>query len=170
MITKPRTRKYSRRSSWISTWWKINLQCLTQLLMVGNKNLLQPLWPISFYNPTTIYMKCQWSRPKKINKIKVSHSSETSPNSFKLILTHRWNHTYIWLHFTFYILHIFFHPSKNNNYFVDTNYPISSSSWLLSKFNLIIINDWWYSLMIDFIEWMLFYNPNTSTANKYIAY
>jgi hypothetical protein len=43
----------------------------------------------SFYNPTTIYMKCQWSRPKKINKIKVSHSSETSPNSFKLILTHR---------------------------------------------------------------------------------
>jgi hypothetical protein len=24
--------------------------------------------------------------------------------------------------------------------------------------------------MIDFIEWMLFYNPNTSTANKYIAY
>jgi hypothetical protein len=24
--------------------------------------------------------------------------------------------------------------------------------------------------LIDFIEWMLFYNPNTSTANKYIAY
>jgi hypothetical protein len=48
-------------------------------------------------------MKCQWSRPKKINKIKVSHSSETSPNSFKLILTHRWNHTYLWLHFTYYI-------------------------------------------------------------------